>query len=243
MQGAPRAPGFGRTAPAPCLFCRHQVEGSSSLLCAQGPQRLSSRSAPLLLPLLTAKGEGSDPGVNAWGPSISLTACSGLIKGNLEMLPEHLLPFMLAQFHMAAPFRLSELSPYSLSLLCARSIAVTTPKAHSPSPTTVPTRGWQRHPVLVLITVQARSDLIAEFWIIRSTWKCAGGKLVWVTFVPALSQIVGSHPVMLRAWPKGDGRQEGRICHAEQLRPVPARPTAHCQMLGEKSPPSTNTPI
>ena len=25
---------------------------------------------PLLLPFLTAKGEGSDPGVNAWGPSV-----------------------------------------------------------------------------------------------------------------------------------------------------------------------------
>ena len=61
--------------------------------------------------------------------------------------------------------------------------------------------------------------------------------MVWVTFVPALSPIAGSHPMMLRAWPEGDGRQAGRICLAEQLRPVPARPTAHRQMLGEKSPP------
>lgn len=143
------------------------------------------------------------------------------------MLPERLLPFMLARFHTAAPFCLSELSPYALSLLCACSIAVTTPKAHSPFPRDHP---YQRHPVLVLITLQARSDL-------RSTWKCAGGKLVWVTSVPALSPIVGSHPVMLRAWPEGDGRQAGRICHAEELRPVPARPTVHHQMLGEKSPP------
>ena len=86
----------------------------------------------LLLPFLTAKGDGSGPRVNAWGPSVQphclLRADQREPGGAPRTSPAlHACP-------ISHGCSLLSFWTVPLSLLCACSIAVTTAKAHSPFP-------------------------------------------------------------------------------------------------------------